>query len=245
MKRIFITGCARSGTTLMNRLFYAFQDTTVIDHEIVIDDFCQIRPKSEILVGKRTPLTIFSVPLGQEEIERQVDLIRVQDLPIVNMIRDGRDVVHLNLKGPRVNVNRWIGCMLQAQLYRQLVNIQVRYEDLVSEPNLVQARLCEVLGLVPAYKFSDYPDFVPDAAFDEQEYREFANYNKRMISAASIGHSKTEYHDRCENPEQRALFERTLQRYGYSDGIKEEVWEKETLYREIENHKQDSIRLFF
>lgn len=229
----------------MNRLFYAFQDTTVIDHEVSIDDFCQIRTESEILVGKRTPLTIFSVPLGQEEIDRQVDLIRVQDLLIVNMIRDGRDVVHLNPKGPRVNVNRWIGCILQAQLYRQLINIQVRYEDLVSEPNLVQTRLCEVLGLVPVYQFSDYPDFVPDAAFDEPEYREFANYNKRRISAASIGYSKTEYHDRCKSPEQRALFERTLQRYGYSDGIKEEVWEKETLYREIENHKQDSTRLFF
>lgn len=245
MKRIFITGCARSGTTLMNRLFYAFQDTTVINHEIAIDDFCQVRPKSNVLVGKRVPLTILSVPLGQDEVERQIDLIRAHDLLIVNMIRDGRDVVHLNPKGPRVNVNRWIGCMLQAQLYRQLLNIQVRYEDLVFEPDIVQSRLCEVLGLVPVYKFSKYPDFVPDAAFDELEYREFANYNKRKISAASIGHSKTEYHDRCKSPEQRMLFERTLQRYGYLEGIKEEVWEKETLYREIENHKQDSIRLFF
>lgn len=229
----------------MNRLFYAFQDVTVIDHEIAIDDFCQLRPQSKILVGKRTPLTILSVPLGQEEIERQINLIMEKDLLIVNIIRDGRDVVHLNPKGPRVNVNRWIGCMLQAQLYRHLVNIQVRYENLVSEPNMVQTRLCEVLGLVPAYEFSDYPDFVPDSAFDEPEYREFANYNKRRITATSVGHSSSEYHDRCKSMEQQALFERILQRYGYLGGAEQKIWDFRMLHQEVELHEQDSIRLGF
>lgn len=229
----------------MNRLFYAFQDINVIDHEIAIDDFCQLRPQSKILVGKRAPLTILSVPLEQEEIERQINLIKEQDLLIVNMIRDGRDVVHLNPEGPRVNVNRWIGCMLQAQLYRHLVNIQVRYEDLVSEPNMLQTRLCEVLGSVPVYEFSDFPDFVPDSAFDEAEYRNFANYNKRKITAASVGHSSTEYHDRCKSQEQQALFERTLQRYGYIDGSEQKKWDPKILREEIELHEQDSIRLGF
>ena len=242
MKRIFITGCARSGTTLMNRLFYAFQDTTVIDHEIAIDDFCQIGPKTNVLVGKRTPLTILSVPLGQDEIERQIDLIRAQDLLIVNMIRDGRDVVHLNPKGPRVNVNRWIGCMVQVQEFMKEISVQVRYEELVNNPDFIQRKIEKTLGLTSKSKFSEYPKFVPDSVFDESEYRYFVSYKKRKIDCFSVGRSDNEYINLCHNKEQRELFERTLKRYAYLGG-KEEVWDTKTLRQEILKHKQDSILL--
>lgn len=243
MKRIFITGCARSGTTLMNRLFYAFQDSTVVDHEISIEDFCNYKCETKILVGKRTPLTILSVPLNKEELDKHLALIKNNNLLIVNVVRDGRDVVHQNPTGPRVDVNRWIGCMLQAQLFIKTINVQVRYEDLVTTPDLVQEQLSEILDLNPTAKFSKYPSFVPDLAFNEPEYRDFVYYSKRKITNASVGHSSAEYISLCENLEQRALFERTLKRYGYMGGIEEEIWDVKTFQQEMEIHKQDSIRL--
>lgn len=243
MKRIFITGCARSGTTLMNRLFYAFKDTTVIDHEIPIENFCHYECKTKILVGKRIPLTILSVPLGKKDTEKQLSIINKENILIVNVIRDGRDVVHQNSTGPRVNVNRWIGCMLQAQIYRKIIKRQVRYEELVNNPDSIQKQLAETLNIVPVSRFSEYPAFVPDLAFDEPEYRDFIYYSKRKINNLSVGHSAKEYINQCKNSEQRAFFERTLKRYGYLGEKEEEVWDTKTLRQEILNHKQDSISL--
>lgn len=245
MKRIYITGCARSGTTLMNRLFYAFKDMTVIDYEIDLDAFCEFNYSTRYLVGKRTPLTVFSVPLEEHEIDRQLDKIQQEGLFIVNMIRDGRDVVHMNPKGPQVNVNRWIGCIIQSQLYRNIVNIQVRYEDLVKEPDLTQKKICSTLDVEPLYKFSDYPDYIPEETFNEPEYREFRNYDKRKISCASVGHSSHDYICRCESDDQRIQFERILKKSGYTSKESEEIWDKGFLEKEIEQHKRDSIRLGF
>ncbi len=245
MKRIFITGCARSGTTLMNRLFYAFRDISVIDHEISIDEFCNYDCDTKILVGKRTPSTILSVPLSRDELDRHLAIIKKNDLLIVNVIRDGRDVVHRNPTGPQANVNRWIGCMLQAQLFMGIIRVQVRYEDLVVTPDSVQEKLAAALYLTPDSKFSEYPFFVPDSAFDEPEYRDFVYYSKRQITNASVGHSSDEYINLCESPKQQALFERTLKRYGYMGGVEEKIWDTGTLDREMEIHRQDSRELGF
>ncbi len=243
MKRIFITGCARSGTTLLNRLFYAFNDTTVIDHEISIDNFCNYKYRTKILAGKRTPLTILSVPLSQDEITRQRDIKHTNNLIIVNIIRDGRDVVHRNPTGPTVNVNRWIGCMLQAQEFMKEISIQVRYEELVNNPDFIQRKIEKTLGLTSKSKFSEYPKFVPDSVFDESEYKNFVYYNKRKIDCISVGHSDDEYIQLCHTKEQRDLFERTLKRYGYLGGKEEAVWDTKTLRQEVLKHEQDSISL--
>ena len=49
-KKIFITGCAKSGTTLLLRMCYAFKDTEVLyregfdGHELPFDQFDTLRP---------------------------------------------------------------------------------------------------------------------------------------------------------------------------------------------------------
>jgi len=232
MTRIFITGCARSGTTLLGRLFYAFKDTHVIDYEIGIDEFCALACEKAFLVAKRTPLTILSVPLPENELQRQLELVRRHDLRIVNIIRDGRDVVHQNSTGPSVNINRWIGCILQAQRFQEDVVLQVKYEDLVELPDLVQGHLAATLKLRPIEPFSSYPSFVPDRVFEEIEYRDLPYYNKRPIDQASIGHSLMEYASLCTNDIERALFERILARLGYARGKSKETWAPDVLSRE-------------
>jgi len=232
MTRIFITGCARSGTTLLNRLFHAFEDTEVIGPETSIDDFCALECNKAFLVAKRIPLTILSVPLSENELSRQLALLRRHDLRIVNLIRDGRDVVHQNPTGPRVNVNRWIGCILQAQMFRESISTEIRYEDMVKDPSAVQERLVKSLGLRCQAKFSSYPAFVPDIVFDEAEYRNFPYYRKRPIDLASLGHSATEYIALCQNREEKGLFERTLARLGYIDGQRQTPWNPTVLAKE-------------
>ena len=212
MTRIFITGCARSGTTLLCRLFYAFRNTEVISPEISIDDFCASSTESPILVGKRKPLTVLSVPLPEHELKRQWSLAVRAHLHIVNIIRDGRDVVHQNPTGPQVNPNRWIGCILQAQRFRDRIAIEVRYEDLVRDPDAAQERLARTLDLKQKTRFSRYPDFVPNAVFDEAEYKDFPYYDKRPVDQKSVGRSPRGYTAVCINPAEKAMFERILLR---------------------------------
>ena len=234
-KRVFITGCARSGTTLINRLFYAFDGVSVVDPEICIDEFCELRAdECKVIVAKRTPLTILSVPLPEEELLRQVKLVRLHSLSLVNVIRDGRDVVHRNPSGPLADLNRWIGCMIHAQRFRSLLEAQVRYEELVTSPDAVQTALAEALGLSPRAAFSEYPGFVPAHVFDEPEYRDYPYYDSRPIDRKSVGHSATEYMGLCTSERERGLFERALARYGYLGGSDRlEVWPQDVLEREL------------
>ncbi len=232
MKRIFITGCARSGTTLLNRLFHSFEDTEVVSPETSIDAFCALSSDNSVFVAKRTPLTILSVPLPGIELERQLKLIHQHDIQIVNIVRDGRDVVHQNPTGPRVNVNRWIGCILQAQRFRKDIALQVRYEDLVKTPDLVQEHLVTTLNLQPTAPFSNYPSFVPDRVFEEIEYYAFPYYRKRPIDQTSIGHSPVEWKSLCTNDIERDFFERTLARLGYTSAEDWETWSPDVLLRE-------------
>lgn len=241
--RIFITGCARSGTTLLNRLFYAFNGIAVVDPEISLEDFRSRAVAEHILVGKRTPQTILSVPLPEEELLNQAEILSSSDIGILNMIRDGRDVVHEHSTGPRVNINRWIGCVLQAQRFRKLVTLQVRYEDLVTFPDGIQAQIAQVFQLDARVAFSKYPEFVSEEVFDVPDYRGFRPYRKRPIDQTSIGQSRTEYADLCSSDEERALFERILSRLGYLGGVHNEVWDPEELEQDQELFKTMSKEL--
>ncbi len=229
MKHLFITGCARSGTTLLTRLFHAFEGVELIDHEVSLDDFLAQTPNEGTLVGKRTPRTILSVPLPKAELSQQAQALSSEQVCVANLIRDGRDVVHVHFSGPRVNVNRWIGCILQAQRFRGLVKLEIRYEDLVAKADEVQARISEVTGLTASALFSAYPDFVPAHVFEEPEYRDFKGYRARPIDTASLGHSATEYVELCTSDRERALFERLLRRQGYLGGERELVWNEQEL----------------
>ncbi|MBN1153276.1 MAG: hypothetical protein JXA58_08690 [Dehalococcoidia bacterium] len=227
--RVFITGCARSGTTLLNRLFYAFDELFVIDTEMSLDRFVTTVPAARGMVAKRTPQTILSVPLPAAELRRQATIIKANGIRIVNVIRDGRDVVHLHPAGPRVNVNRWIGCMLQAQRFQEYVTLEVRYEDLVVAPNDVQKTIAQVLGLRMRYSFSAYPDFVRQEVFEVDDYRPFAQYRRRPIDQASVGHSESEYRVLCRDDAERALFERVLRKLKYLPTDGGAGWTREEL----------------
>lgn len=174
--KIFITGCAKSGTTLLRRLFYAFDDVRILPDETHIRQFVKRESDTAFLVGKRHRYSLFSEHLTDGALNEQKELIQQHNVKVVNIIRDGRDVIHSG-EG-YVSPRRWIEAMRQRD---DLIAVEVRYEDIVSRPDKVQKKVADKLGLSIAHKWSEYPDFVPDA--------EFVNsiYAKRPLDKDSVG----------------------------------------------------------
>jgi len=176
--KIFITGCARSGTTLLRRLFYSFDEVEVIDLEISLDDFIDYQSNSPALVGKRTKKSIFSHNLPRRIEERYISSITNYNIKIINMVRDGRDVIE---SGENAWPKRWIDSMKAAKRHHDIIDMTIPYERLVSRPDVVQREIAETYGLVRTSLFSDYPSFVPDRAFEEH-----LRYDPRPIDNSRV-----------------------------------------------------------
>lgn len=154
--RLFITGCAKSGTTLFRNLFYAFNSIKVIYVEIDYITFCKYNHKK--IVGKRIAKSPFSFKLDKSD-ERYktfyTDLLPKSKTLIINMVRDGRDVLESG-----VTCERWISCIKQSIDHQHLIDITVKYEELVTNPNKIQKELSKRYELEQEHLFSDYPKFM-------------------------------------------------------------------------------------
>jgi len=204
--KIFITGCAHSGTTLLCRLFYAFKDVEVISEEISLQNFINYKGEAEIVVGKRTARSIFSYAKTSEEIQENVELIQKNDIKIVNIVRDGRDVIESD-EG-RIAPSRWIHSVKQALRFGHIILCAIRYEDLVRKPDTVQVYIGRVFKLYPTYMFSEYPNFVPK----ENDSKNPA-YKKRSITTDRIGKDLDLY--KRYNKINIKLFEECLREWNY------------------------------
>ena len=91
-------------------------------------------------------------------------------------------------------------------LYREC---EVKYEDLVRKPNMVQEEMKTRFGLESYAKFSDYPDYVEDWVFDwnvsvlaRRGIEEAKNnYGKRKVSDKSVGKDLEAYKTICSDLE--------------------------------------------
>jgi hypothetical protein len=168
-KKVFITGCARSGTTLLARMFHAFEDASVVQNEIPLVDFVRHCAEnsglSEILVGKRTEHSIFSNVISEWDINNSLRLIKENDIIIINCVRDGRFVVDSWRKAWGVyNPFAWMTAILQAKKHKNVIKLTVKYEDLINDSLSVQREVEKLLGIKTHFNFSNYPDFVPDSS---------------------------------------------------------------------------------
>lgn len=206
MTRTLITGAARSGTTLLARLMTAFDGVCVINEEITLPDLINTPPMVRHLVGKRAMGTIFSHRLSEQELAKQVRMVSDNDIKIVNIIRDGRDVVSSQYeKWGWYDPHGWTDVIDQAYEYEGLITYKVRYDELVTRPDRVQEWLGAVLGYEIRDKFSKYPDFVPEDCFPSDD----PEYMLRKIGSRR--------RDRMElrKPIDKKYFEKTLGRLGY------------------------------
>jgi len=223
-KRIFITGCAKSGTTLLLRMCYAFQSTDVLyrkgfnGHEMTLSEFLNIKTDKRFLIGKRLPPFVLSNS-ETPEFEDQLSWIRKQDIGIINVTRDGRDVILSD--GNYVKPKRWIDSMKQRNEYSDIIDLEVKYEDLIRNPNCVQDNICNVFGIQKANHFSDYPEFVKDWVYDwnvsvlaRAGKGNDSDYGKRKLSDKGIGKDVNAYKNICTD-EELGDFENQLKISGY------------------------------
>jgi len=175
--RIFITGCARSGTTLLARMFNAFEGVNVISEEISLENFIEKcsneTDKNKIIVGKRTEYSIFSNILSDNTINDHLKLIEDNDIIVINCVRDGRFVVDswLNAWG-MYNPFAWMCSIIQSKEHKNIIKATIYYEHLIKEPNFVQSVIEVLLNRKANKNFSDYPSFVPKSCFstDNDKY---------------------------------------------------------------------------
>ena len=223
--KIFITGCARTGTTLLLRLFCAFKNTAVVGSELPLAEIFWSQPlhhppttflqSGRILVAKRQWDTVFSHALTEDVILGQLADIAKEDIKIVNIIRDGWDVVHTPVQGSSIaTAERWISSMEQIAKYGHIIKFQTRYEELTSEPDVVQGKLEKVLGLESHSKFSDYPAFVSPELFQVPSVVNYDRYGSRPIDTASVGHD-VDYKQYMGDSNQQEHFDRLLKKWGY------------------------------
>ncbi len=181
--RIFITGYANSGTTLLRRLFYAFEDVDIIDSQISLVDFIKRSNPDGILVGKRMGYDIFAGLCLGNNIQQSLDIITDNDIHIVNIIRDGRDALHTT-RDLRLLMERWNRAVEQYFDFPGVIDVNIRYEDLVRNPDKIQAKIINTLNLKKAHSFSAYPDFIPKEFMPETDKGQMA---LRPIDSSSIG----------------------------------------------------------
>ena len=150
-------------------------------------------------------------------LDNQYDIIRKNNIVVINVVRDGRDVVLSD--GKYVKPRRWIESIKQKEFYKDVIALEVKYEDLIREP---QAEMENTLGLVSEHNFSDYPDYVEDWVFDwnvsvlaRKGLGNEKNYGKRKLSEASIGKDLEAYKDICSSVEVEE-FENCLSLLGYT-----------------------------
>jgi hypothetical protein len=166
MKKIYIVGCAKTGTTLMRRLFNAFDDLYVCnDKEISLRTFID----SEYNVGKRTFHDLFSNCISsKEEKEAIIDMV-LNDISIVLMKRNKEDI--LKSSNGYVSEDRYNCVQEQIKRWKKFIDCVVEYETLISNPDEVQKYLANSLDLKIKHKFSEYPSFMKDDKVPGENYK--------------------------------------------------------------------------
>lgn len=182
--KIYIVGCAKSGTWLLLRLFHAFGDVQIVgddsERNVKYVD-AMIVDEGKVGIWKRSWDVVFSNHRDRLRLplERQLKIIREGDIRLVYIRRD-RAAVLKSDKG-WVAESRYDDCELQAEEMADDIDFVVNFEALVTDPDTVQRALAAALGLTVVHDWSDYPDFVPDEAFALHDGKK--NYSKRRIGA--------------------------------------------------------------
>ncbi len=153
--KVFIAGCARSGTTLMQSLMWCFEDIFVHPPEARHTMLYLLDRQETNLVVKR-------------DARSHEDLAKLSAaIGLIYCVRHPFDVLtssHPQTRMERrfhVMPDRWL---LEHNALLKLRKVQagrdilyVRYEDMIGEPNLVQQRIARQFGLKPIIRFSEDP----------------------------------------------------------------------------------------
>ncbi len=175
--QVYILGCAKSGTTLMRRMFGAFEGVSIIPFEIDVFAFANAENESGgALVGKRTVDSLCSNRLHEAELRRQAWELDDRKIKTICMVREPLDVLRSG-----VPVERWTASILQLLYCSRMIDLTVPYETLVRYPDDVQQLVAGMFGLAPRHRFSDYPAF-----FTGEDASSMSRYEPRPLSPDRI-----------------------------------------------------------
>jgi len=209
--KIFITGCAKSGTTLLLRLFNYFKGVHVLidknSNEVTLEGL--ISSRYDVVVGKRKWNYILSEDLSESKLLAHKKIIMDNNIKIVNVIRDGRDVVLSD--NFWVAPSRWISCIEQRSRFRDIINLEIKYEDIIYSPDKVQDRIATMFNLEAQHRFSKYPNNLDAGTFIKKGG---TLYKARPIDDSSIHKDLQKYKDICQ-PDELLIFDELLKELNY------------------------------
>jgi hypothetical protein len=212
-RRIYIMGCGRSGTTMLMSMMRCFAGTFVlIDHERGGEDsigrFATLDAPERVHVIKR------------DAIAHQFAHLIPDCIDVLHIVRHPLDVLVSDLKLDKtweryIKPDRW---EQEMSSLRALIDhrpmLVVRYEDLVADPDQVQAVIASGFNLRPSVPFSQFHQ-----AFEPAKIIADTMNGIRAPSTGSIGRwSKTsDSVDYCRSllPEIRSQVEWVCERFGY------------------------------
>lgn len=151
--KLYITGCAKSGTTLLCRLMTAYNVKVFVDDERPIDFFYDTQPYQ---VVKRNCDSILSSEIFtkhalahdtqvQREWARQIDYLHWRGVQIIHIKRNKSDV--LKSEGGYVSESRYNAVLHQENLLKDVISHTVQYEKLIRHPLTVQHEIAVKFGL--------------------------------------------------------------------------------------------------
>ena len=168
-RKIFITGCAKTGTTLVRRLFNAFDLVVYNKNEMYLQQFLD----REVDVAKRRWNTLFSHKITDEQEQYE----KMKDVNIVNVVRNKADV--LKSTNGYVPEARYDECQRHVEKYGDVIDYTIDYEDLIKDPDKIQKEVAEKFNLTIKHKWTEYPDFIDIE--DEQPAFKTDKYQLRRI----------------------------------------------------------------
>jgi hypothetical protein len=158
--RIYILGCARSGTTLLLALMTCFRDVYVLIDEASLNGedyfgrFARLRSKARTHIIKRTSNAYSFSHLIPDCIRRLVLVRHPFDVLVSTLVLEGRSYRYY------VSPERW---KAECSAIRRIVDQKrdcciLRYEDLVTAPDKVQYEIAKVFELETSSLFSLFPN---------------------------------------------------------------------------------------
>ena len=153
--KIFIAGCARSGTSLTLRLMSAFEETFVWPEEAPAAKFAELDGRGKNIVVKRTAGSYKRL----HELSPDISLLYCVRHPYDVLTSSHSQTVHL--RRFHTTPQRWseeYEALYRLRRAQPLRNLLIsRYEDLIARPDAVQEIFARQFGLKSARRFSEDP----------------------------------------------------------------------------------------
>lgn len=211
---IVITGSWRSGTTLLYLYFpVAFHDVTISGLE------------SPALTTQLPVSFEWRVSKSPNDIHHVREIHETFDPWIIYMLRDPRDCIvswRPRAGDYHLAFNEWLRNLLFAKSYKGDWLLLVRFEQLVTEPEVVQARLAQDIGLRPSVPFAECHDHILPNQMHHQLARGGTGPTIRPLDPSVIGSWRREKGRIRQQLEQFPELQAVLEWLGYEE---DDAWQ--------------------